>query len=113
MLRIYRPDETDLVSKPVPVPVARDVEEPLVEDDTPVLLNFEEWSRRLRRPTQARAVRRARRLHENALCPQCQSPVIIPLELNNGRIDSAGDSVPGTASLVGFRCERCETEWPA
>lgn len=59
------------------------------------------------------AVNRARILRENCRCPECGRPSVEPIELNDGRRDRGGQVVPGSATIVGFRCLRCESEWSA
>jgi hypothetical protein len=52
-------------------------------------------------------------LHRNNICPHCHSIRIVPVHLNDGTSDHAGEIIPMTASLVAFHCERCQAEWPA
>lgn len=56
-------------------------------------------------------VTRARTLFENRSCPRCQYPVVEPIELADGFLNRNGMTVPGTATLVGFRCRGCRCEW--
>ncbi len=56
-------------------------------------------------------VTRAQTLFANRACPHCQYPVVEPLELNDAAINRAGLPIPGTSTLVGFRCTGCEAEW--
>lgn len=107
LLRIFRPDE----ATPLPVPQPGVTADDSANDEEPVVLNFEEWSQRLR--PQAETLKRARQIHSNCQCPSCQSVLVVPLTLNDGRQDLSGEDVPGSATLVGFRCDICLTEWPA
>lgn len=114
LLRIFRPDEDK--SLPIPESFSCDPElaqqESLQSDDEPVLLNFEEYSASLRGQTKSQ-LRRARRIHAHCQCPECRSALIVPLVLNDGIRDQSGEEIPGTSTLVGFRCDVCSTEWPA
>lgn len=56
-------------------------------------------------------VTRAQTLFANRSCPACHYPVVEPLELNDAAIDRAGLPIPGTSTLVGFRCAGCDAEW--
>ena len=58
-------------------------------------------------------IRRAKTLARNRCCPSCQHPIVEPLDLGNGIRGRNGNPIPGTSSLVGFRCDRCTLEWPA
>ena len=58
-------------------------------------------------------VDRARMIHENGVCPECEQTNVEPLELEDGLISSRSHQpVPGTATIVGFHCNNCGTEWP-
>ncbi len=56
-------------------------------------------------------ITRARLLFENRNCPNCQYPVVLPLELDDATINRNGLPIPGTATLVGFHCGGCGDEW--
>jgi len=57
-------------------------------------------------------VTRAQMLRENRECPDCGHPVVEPVELNDAAHNLNGLPIPGTATLVGFHCTRCDREWP-
>lgn len=117
MLKIFRPDEEPEThdaptspnggsARPVPVrPVASSRAEVKAE-----VYSFAEWVDRLRGDSDDLADR-ARSIHANCRCPRCNHAGVLPLMLNDGHVDGAGQIVPGTASLVGFRCEDCRHEW--
>ena len=107
LLRIFRPDK----ETPLAVSETARIAEDSAIDNKPVLLNFDEWSQRLR--PQAATLKRARQIHSSCQCPSCQSALVVPLTLNDGRRDQSGEDVPGSATLVGFRCDVCLAEWPA
>lgn len=56
-------------------------------------------------------IERARALFANRQCPVCHFPVVIPIELDDAVINRCGQPIPGTATLVGFRCQGCCAEW--
>ena len=59
------------------------------------------------------AVDRARLIHQNGTCPECSHQDIEPLELADSMISPRNRlPVPGTATIVGFHCNDCGTEWP-
>jgi len=56
---------------------------------------------------------RARMIHENCVCPECNHTDVEPLELEDGLISRGNHQpVPGTATIVGFHCNDCGSEWP-
>lgn len=57
-------------------------------------------------------IRRASALYANRRCPSCTHPVIEPIELDDAIYNRSRLPIPGTATLVGFHCCRCHTEWP-
>lgn len=59
------------------------------------------------------ALSRARALFANRCCPDCGYPVVEPLELDDAMLNRSGMPIPGTATLIGFRCADCAAEWSA
>ncbi|MEZ6128152.1 MAG: hypothetical protein R3C59_05695 [Planctomycetaceae bacterium] len=58
-------------------------------------------------------VDRARIIHDNSHCPECSGMDIEPLELQDAVISPKSRlPIPGTATIVGFHCNDCSTEWP-
>lgn len=56
---------------------------------------------------------RARIIRENSFCPECSSCTVEPLELRDAILSPRNrQPIPGTATIVGFHCENCGTEWP-
>ncbi|MEX0702998.1 MAG: hypothetical protein WD069_12960 [Planctomycetales bacterium] len=86
---------------------------PYGPDGEPLILSFCRAALRARRAGTNPALLRARALHRNRCCPECEHPVVRPLEAEDAFIGRSRLPVPGTATLVGFRCERCEAEWRA
>ena len=59
------------------------------------------------------AVDRARLIHDNGQCPDCQRRDVEPMELNDAAISSRSRlPIPGTATIIGFHCNDCGSEWP-
>lgn len=56
-------------------------------------------------------VSRARILFQNRRCRHCGYPVVEPLELDDGLVNSSGREIPGTATLIGFQCQSCDATW--
>ena len=65
-----------------------------------------------RAPAAGSTITRAKALHANRTCTACGAGGVEPVLLNDGVRDAAGDLVPGSGTLVGFHCARCEAEWP-
>ena len=80
---------------------------------SPPTLSFSNWVSRLGTDQSSVMSQRASRLALNTDCPHCRRAGTLPLMLNDGRIDKSGELVPGTATLVGFRCGHCQSEWSA
>ncbi|MEZ6061436.1 MAG: hypothetical protein R3C19_13915 [Planctomycetaceae bacterium] len=58
-------------------------------------------------------VDRARIIHDNGQCPECSHTDVEPLELEDALISPKSRlPIPGTATIVGFHCHHCGTEWP-
>ena len=56
---------------------------------------------------------RARILQNNNCCPECCQHDVEPLELADAVISPKNRMpIPGTATIVGFHCNDCGTEWP-
>jgi hypothetical protein len=99
-LSVYWPDDVDSVS---------------VATDNPMILPFP--NRRTNSAPDHEAmdaidvVSRARVLFANRKCRDCGYPVVEPIELSDSAVNLSGLAIPGTATLVGFRCCGCEAEW--
>lgn len=78
--------------------------------EEPAILPF---SNRVRANGRPNVVERARILYMNRSCPDCSYPVVDPIELDDGLINHKGMTIPGSATLVGFRCRGCRSEWSA
>jgi hypothetical protein len=78
--------------------------------DAPTILRFDPAHRASQKP-RSNIIERARVLFANRECPSCRYPVVLPLELDDASINKSGLPIPGTATLVGFRCRGCQAEW--
>lgn len=59
-------------------------------------------------------VSRARVMYQNQSCPFCQHVTVEPIELGDAMISRRNHRpIPGTATVVGFHCHSCGSEWPA
>ncbi len=56
-------------------------------------------------------ISRARLLFANRQCRHCAYPVVEPLDLDDAEVNRQGLEIPGTATIVGFRCHSCDAEW--
>lgn len=83
-----------------------------IEDDQPRLLSFAEFSGQVRTNRMRDVVIRARVERQNSQCPCCHRATVRPLELSDAVRNRNGARIPGTATVVGFRCTACRHEWP-
>lgn len=123
-LKVYRPDSESVAAEMLAdqQDAASDaaaketaVRETATTDtsDEPEIYSFADWVTKLRSPDSSYAALRAKHVNKNQCCPDCRRVGVVPLMLNDGRIDGSGRLVPGTATLVGFRCQQCTHEWSA
>jgi hypothetical protein len=64
-----------------------------------------------RRSLRMDVITRAQTLFSNRTCPHCQYALVKPIELDDAVVNRSGLPIPGTATLVGFHCMGCDTEW--
>ena len=105
-LKLYSPDEPAL-------------EDANSDDAFPATIPFESASRNLgrnrlfRRTTTDDVISRARVIHANQSCPHCHHATVEPIELGDAIISPRNHRpIPGTATIVGFYCHSCRSEWP-
>lgn len=103
ILKIYYPDDTH--SEPVAS----------LETPTQMILPFNRGYFQKPHSLQQSGwvLKRARTLFKNNQCPACSSSAVGSLELRDGLLNRKNHLIPGTATVVGFRCDSCDTEWPA
>lgn len=107
-LKVYWPENESAVAEALP----RKMAEASSVSNEPEIYSFAEWVENLRQPDSQTLALRAQRLNAHQTCPDCCRAGVLPLMLNDGRMDSSGRLLPGSATLVGFRCETCSHEWP-
>lgn len=56
---------------------------------------------------------RTRAIHDNQCCPVCDRSAVEPLVAKDAWIGRNHRPIPGTATLLGFRCVHCEHQWSA
>jgi hypothetical protein len=56
---------------------------------------------------------RTRAIHDNQCCPVCDRAAVEPLVAKDAWIGRNQRPIPGTATLLGFRCCHCEHRWSA
>ncbi|MDA1014460.1 MAG: hypothetical protein O3A00_08415 [Planctomycetota bacterium] len=66
-----------------------------------------------RRGSAMSVLQRSRTIFENRICPDCRQASVSTIELADGLRDAWSFTIPGTASLVGFHCKHCGSEWAA
>ncbi len=107
-LRLYWPDARGQFEAVAMAPVSAD------RAGEPAVIPF---ARCRRRPTGGSrltdVVGRAHTIYANGRCPVCRHPVVEPIELNDAVVGRGNLPIPGTATLVGFRCDGCDSEWQA
>jgi len=81
------------------------------DEASPMILK---WSGRgaCSRPVSAEELlARTRLIHRNRQCRACRSPVVEPMSRDDSELNRNLMPIPGTATLTGFRCQSCRTEW--
>lgn len=103
VLKIYYPEDTNT-----------QIDTSLESPQRMILPFKRDYSPQLSRNDQQDWVlKRARSLFNNHQCPNCNSSTVAALELRDGLFNRKNRLIPGTSTVVGFRCETCDTEWPA
>jgi hypothetical protein len=83
------------------------------ETERPVILSYQAFAD-VRRPGRLTdLLHRARNIFFNRECPDCGRVTVVPLELRDGIRGGDLRVIPGTGTLVGFRCRSCCAEWAA
>lgn len=122
-MRVFWPDELDDSQALVGEKPAADsgADRSLCQDSEPAILPFPSCRQRLSagsqpngiRPDEQTPAQRARLISRNSLCQHCRRKLVSLILADDGRRDGSGEFVPGTQTLIGFRCECCHSEWPA
>ena len=109
-LSIFSPTVDETV-QPVVLPFPSVVESRPSAQPTHALPSDRHWRREMRR-FDVSTLHRARALSENRTCRFCRHAQVEPIELDDPQYGRGNLPIPGTASLVGFRCHSCRSEWP-
>lgn len=94
-LRIFRPDESD------------------IRPFRPNTIAFTTYARHTESYVSQDSLERARLIHRNRHCPFCNHARVGLIELQDAIMNRNQLPIPGTATLVGFRCNSCQREWPS
>ena len=80
-------------------------------DKEATVLQFPAAERRLPGRSQIELILRARAVRRNRCCPHCGHPDVEPLVLEAAIRHRELPAVPGTGTLAGFHCGRCDAVW--
>jgi len=80
--------------------------------ENPRILKFETHVHRIRKPFSVDVISRASLIYKNKFCRHCGAPAVAPVESEDILLSRNGLPIPGSGTLVGFRCCNCEREWP-
>ena len=101
-LSVYWPEET--------FSIVNDFDDHTIDDQQ--ILSFPVTAAEPQSPPQPMdIITRARLLFSNRKCRGCRYPVVEPIELADAVTNRSGLAIPGTATLIGFRCCGCDAEW--
>lgn len=81
--------------------------------DEPCILKFETGVHRIRKPFSIDVLSRASLIYRNKACRHCGASAVAPMESGDIMLSRNGLPIPGSGTLVGFRCGSCKKEWPA
>ena len=111
-LKLYAPLEVDSFDGEFPnLSVYHEADE--VEEHVDHVLSWRFIPRRFDQPSFMEVVQRSRLLHRHRRCRDCGRPTVQPVEQNDGILGKNRLPVPGTSTVVGFRCDYCQSEWSA
>ncbi|TWU09666.1 hypothetical protein CA54_49080 [Symmachiella macrocystis] len=79
----------------------------------PRILKFETSVHQIRSPFQFDVLSRASVIYKNKNCRHCGAPAVTPVESEDIMLSRGGLPIPGSGTLVGFRCDSCSKQWPA
>ncbi len=81
------------------------------EEASPMIVKFRRPVICERPRTQEQLLSRMKTVYRNRCCRHCSSQVVVPVQRNDAELDRNGMPIPGTATLIGFRCKQCSAEW--
>ncbi len=80
--------------------------------DEPRILKFETCVQQIRKPFEFDVLSRASLIYKNKFCRHCGAPAVAPVENEDILLSRNGLPIPGSGTLIGFRCDSCERQWP-
>lgn len=126
-LRIYAPDFVDHSDLDAPGPrlwqesaslailseESWDDSESLDDSIEPqaVILKWNRQPARTRPRSASELLARTRSIYRNRLCRHCNAPGVEPVQQDDAALNRNRMPIPGTATLTGFRCHKCSTQW--
>lgn len=110
-LKLYAPEELDVADDSFPsLSVYQEPEVDIDEDGAVLSWRF---TRRNGQPSFIEAVHRSRLLHRHRRCHECGRPTVQPMDQNDAVLGKNRLPIPGTATVIGFHCDYCQSEWSA
>lgn len=105
-LKLYAPDSEVAEADDLGLNLYRE------SHDEPEVLSWRVM-RRDGQPSYLEILNRSRLLHMHRRCHECGRPTVQPLERDDAALGKNRLPIPGTATVVGFHCVYCSTEWSA
>jgi hypothetical protein len=109
-LSIYWPDETEAVTAAI-CDEPRVLPFPRSQRTRSFQRQFEDRVTSVTKVSTLDVIARARLLFANRQCRCCRSHDVAPVHLDDALVNRQGLEIPGTATIVGFRCHSCDAEW--
>lgn len=108
-IRLFAPDDTDwAVESDVCV-----LDRGSNPDEPADVISFSSPARYTRPTSMMELLARSRTLHRNRQCRHCERAAVEPIHREDALLNRSQLPIPGTATLVGFRCQCCRREWRA
>lgn len=104
-LKLYAPHEAELAGE------VEYGESLRIDASEPEILSWETY-RRSRKLSLIEILARTRALYQNKRCRDCGRPTVQPVEHDDALLGKNRAPIPGSATLLGFHCDYCRTEWP-
>ena len=80
--------------------------------EEPRILKFETAIHRIREPFSIDVLTRASIIYKNKFCRHCGAAAVAPVESEDIMLSRNGLPIPGSGTLIGFRCNGCNKQWP-
>jgi len=106
-LKLFWPEDVDnSASEPAILSFSHHVGSRTIRIDTAIHIDREIGARQ-------NVLTRTRAIRDNQCCPECDRAAVEPLVAKDAWIGRNNRPIPGTATLLGFRCCHCEHQWSA